>query len=439
MNFSAWSIRNPIAPILGFFLLMVVGVQSFLALPITRFPNIDVPLVAITVQQSGSSPAELEMQVTKEIEDAVASITGVDELSSTVTDGLSQTVVMFRMEIPTEQAVQDVKDAIDGIRGDLPASVEEPIVAKVDVEGQAIQTFAVSSPNMSLEELSWFVDDTVKRALQGQPGIGRIDRYGGADREIRVELDPDRLNAFGITAADVNGQLRGTNVDIGSGRGQVAGAEQAIRTLGDARNVSDLANTTIALSGGRFVKLSELGTVQDTYEEQVSFSRYNGEPVVTFAVFRAKGASEVSVAETVGASLAQVRSEYPNVDIELINDSVYFTYGNYEAAMHTLLEGAILAVIVVFLFLRNWRATLISAVALPLSAIPTFWIMDMMGFSLNLVSFLALTLATGILVDDAIVEIENIARHIKMGKTPYRATMDSLYDLFLCGSIHRIN
>ena len=431
MNFSAWSIRNPIAPILGFFLLMVVGVQSFLALPITRMPNVDVPLVAITVRQSGSSPAELEMQVTKEIEDAVASITGVDELASTVSDGQSQTVEMFRMEIPTDQAVQDVKDAIDGIRGDLPASVEEPIVSKIDVEGQAIQTFAVSSPNMSLEELSWFVDDTVKRALQGQPGIGRIDRYGGADREIRVELNPDRLNAYGITAADVNGQLRGTNVDLGSGRGQVAGAEQAIRTLGDARNVSDLANTTIAIPGGRFVKLSDLGTVQDTYEEQKSFSRFDGEPVVTFAVFRAKGASEVSVAETVGKSLDLVRAEYPNVDIELINDSVYFTYGNYEAAMHTLLEGAILAIIVVYLFLRNWRATLISAVALPLSAIPTFWIMDMMGFSLNLVSFLALTLATGILVDDAIVEIENIARHIKMGKTPYRAAIEAADEIGL--------
>ncbi|NKN35731.1 efflux RND transporter permease subunit [Agrobacterium sp. a22-2] len=431
MNFSAWSIRNPIAPLLGFFLLMVVGTQAFLALPITRFPNIDVPLVAITVTQSGASPAELEMQVTKEIEDAVASITGVDELSSTVTDGQSQTVVMFRMEIPTEQAVQDVKDAIDEIRGDLPASVDEPIVSKVDVEGQAIQTFAVSSPDMTLEELSWFVDDTVKRALQGQAGIGRIDRYGGADREVRVELDPDRLNAYGITAADVNSQLRGTNLDVGSGRGQVAGAEQAIRTLGDARNVSQLADTTIALSGGRFVKLSDLGTVEDTYEEQKSFSRYDGAPVVTFAVFRAKGASEVTVAETVGKSLDQVRAENPDVDIELINDSVYFTYGNYEAAMHTLLEGAILAVIVVFLFLRNWRATLISAIALPLSAIPTFWIMDLMGFSLNLVSFLALTLATGILVDDAIVEIENIARHIKMGKSPYRAAIEAADEIGL--------
>ncbi|RCW28056.1 multidrug efflux pump subunit AcrB [Ciceribacter lividus] len=431
MNFSAWSIRNPIAPLLGFFLLMVVGLQSFNALPVTRFPNIDVPLVAITVTQSGASPAELEAQVTKEIEDAVASITGVDELTSTVTDGQSQTVVMFRMEVQTEQAVQDVKDAIDRIRGDLPATVDEPIVSKIDVEGQAIQTFAVSAPNMTLEELSWFVDDTIKRALQGQSGIGRVDRYGGADREIRVELNPDRLNAYGITAADVNRQLRGTNLDLGSGRGQVAGAEQTIRTLGDSRNVETLSNRMIALSGGRFVRLADLGKIEDTYEEQKSFSRFNGTPVVTFAVFRAKGASEVTVAETVAKSLDQVRAENPDVQIELINDSVYFTYGNYEAAMHTLLEGAILAVIVVFLFLRNWRATLISAIALPLSAIPTFWIMDMMGFSLNLVSFLALTLATGILVDDAIVEIENIARHIKLGKTPYRAAIEAADEIGL--------
>ncbi|MDI7860679.1 efflux RND transporter permease subunit [Rhizobiaceae bacterium n13] len=431
MNFSAWSIRNPIAPLLAFVLLVYVGLQSFWSLPVTRFPNIDVPLVAITVTQSGASPAELEMQVTKEIEDAVASITGVDEIQSTVTDGQSQTVIMFRMEVKTEQAVQDVKDAIDRIRGDLPASVDEPIVSKIDVEGQAIQTFAVSAPNMTIEEVSWFVDDTIKRALQGKAGIGRVDRYGGAEREIRVELNPDRLNAYGITATDVNQQLRSINADIGSGRGQVGGAEQAIRTLGDSRDVTELANTTIALSNGRFVKLSELGTIKDTYEEPRSFSRFNDAPVVTFGVFRSKGASEVTVAETVAAALDTVRSEYPNVTIEKIDDSVYFTYGNYEAAMHTLLEGALLAVIVVFLFLRNWRATLISAVALPLSAIPTFWIMDLMGFSLNLVSFLALTLATGILVDDAIVEIENIARHIKMGKTPYRAAIDAADEIGL--------
>ncbi|CDN92270.1 efflux RND transporter permease subunit [Agrobacterium tumefaciens] len=431
MNFSAWSIRNPIAPLLGFALLMVLGMQAFNALPITRFPNIDVPVVAVTVTQSGASPSELEMQVTKEIEDAVAAISGVDEIQSTVTDGQSLTTVVFRIEKPTEEAVQDTKDAIDKIRSDLPADIEVPVVSKIDVEGQAIQTFAVSSPNMTLEELSWFVDDTIKRSLQGQSGIGKVDRYGGADREVRVSLSPEKLDAYGITATEVNSQLRGTNIDLGSGRGQVGGNEQTIRTLGDTRDVTQLANTTIALSNGRFVKLSELGTVKDTYEEQKSFSRFNGNPAVTFAVFRSKGASEVSVAETVAESLDQVRKDHPDVSIEMVDDAVYFTYGNYKAALDTLIEGAILAVIVVLLFLRNWRATLIAAVALPLSAIPTFWIMDLMGFSLNLVSFLALTLATGILVDDAIVEIENIARHIKMGKTPYRAALEAADEIGL--------
>lgn len=431
MNFSAWSIRNPIAPLLGFAVLMMLGLQAFNTLPITRFPNIDVPVVAVTVTQSGASPSELEMQVTKEIEDAVAAISGVDEIQSTVVDGQSTTTVVFRIEKPTEEAVQDTKDAIDKIRSDLPADIEVPVVSKIDVEGQAIQSFAVSSPNMTLEELSWFVDDTIKRALQGKSGIGKVDRYGGADREVRVALNPEKLDAYGITASEVNSQLRGTNIDLGSGRGQVGGNEQTIRTLGDTRDVSQLANTTIALSNGRFVKLSELGTITDTYQEPKSFSRFNGNPAVTFAVFRSKGASEVSVAQTVSESLEQVRKDHPDVDIQKVDDAVYFTYGNYTAALDTLIEGAVLAVIVVLLFLRNWRATLIAAVALPLSAIPTFWIMDIMGFSLNLVSFLALTLATGILVDDAIVEIENIARHIKMGKTPYRAALEAADEIGL--------
>ncbi len=431
MNFSAWSIRNPVAPILAFFVLVVLGWQSFNSLPITRFPNIDVPIVSIAVTQSGAAPAELETQVTKEIEDAVAGVSGVDHIESTITDGISTTAVIFRMEVPTTQAVQDVKDAIDRIRSDLPTSIEEPIVSKVDVEGQAIQTFSVSSPGMTLEELSWFVDDTIKRAIQGQTGIGRVDRYGGSDREVRVELDEDRLNSFGISAADVNAQLRRMNMDLGSGRGQVGGSEQAIRTLGDTRDVTALAGTMISLPNGRFVRLSELGNIIDTYEEPKSFSRFNGQPGVTFAVFRAKGASEVSVAETVGKTLDEIRAKHPDVSIEMVDDSVYFTYGNYEAAIHTLIEGALLAVVVVMLFLRNWRATLISAVALPLSAIPTFWVMELLGFSLNLVSFLAMTLATGILVDDAIVEIENIERHIRMGKSPYRAAIEAADEIGL--------
>ncbi|MCF1707504.1 efflux RND transporter permease subunit [Tabrizicola sp. J26] len=431
MNFSAWAIRKPIAPLLLFMMLMVLGWQSFNTLPITRFPNIDVPLVAVTVTQSGAAPAEMEMQVTKEIEDAVAGISGVKNITSTVTDGQSQTLVEFRIETPTNQAVQDVKDAVDRIRGDLPGDIDAPIVTKIDVEGQAIMSFAVKAPNMSVEELSWFVDDTVKRALQGRSGIGRVDRYGGADREIRIELDPIKLDSFGITAGSVSAQLRATNTDLGAGRAEVGTGEQAIRLLGDASTVDSLANTTIAIGNGRFVRLSDLGSVVDTSEELRSFARFNGEPVVVFAVFRAKGASEVSVSRTTNAVLDDIRKENPEVSIEPVDDTVFYTFGNYEAALHTLIEGAILAVLVVLAFLRNWRATLIAAVALPLSAVPTFWLMDLLGFSLNLVSFLAITLATGILVDDAIVEIENIARHIRMGKTPYRASIEAADEIGL--------
>ena len=431
MNFSARSIRNPIAPLLAFMLLMMLGWQSFNALPITRFPNIDVPVVAVTLIQAGAAPAELETQVTKIIEDAVAGITGVKNVVSKINDGVSLTTVEFRVEVPTDQAVQDVKDAIDRVTGDLPAGVEAPVVTKVDVEGAAIMTFAVTSPGLSMEELSWFVDDTITRAMQGKPGVGRVERYGGADREIRIELDPVRLDSYGITAASVNAQLRLTNADYGSGRSDLGGREQAIRVLGDAGSADLLAGTTIALASGRHVKLGNLGQISDTYQELRSFSRFNGDQVVSFAVFRSKGASEVSVSEVVNAQLEKLRADHGDVIITPVDDTVFYTYGNYEAALHTLLEGAALAVLVVLLFLRNWRATLITALALPLSVVPTFYIMDLLGFSLNLVSFLAITLATGILVDDAIVEIENIARHVRMGKSPYRAAIDAADEIGL--------
>ncbi|MBP9951398.1 MAG: efflux RND transporter permease subunit, partial [Cypionkella sp.] len=431
MNFSAWSIRNPVAPILAFFILMVLGWQSFNALPITRFPNIDVPLVAVTLVQPGAAPAEMETQVTKKVEDILAGVTGVKNLTSTVNEGVSTTVVEFRMEVPTDKAVQDSKDAVDRIRSDLPAGIEAPVISRIDIEGQAILTFAVTAPDKTLEEISWFVDDVIKRKLQGRPGVGKVERYGGADREIRVELDPVKLNSFGVTASMVNQQLRATNANFGSGRTEIGAGEQAIRTMGDAETVARLAATRIALPSGRQVVLADLGQVIDTSEELRSFSKLNGNQVVTIGIFRAKGASEVSVDETVTEALDEIRAQHPDVGINLVDETVFYTYGNYESAIDTLLEGAFLAVLVVFAFLKNWRATLITAVALPLSAVPTFWVMDMLGFSLNLVSFLAITLATGILVDDAIVEIENIARHIRMGKTPYRAAIEAADEIGL--------
>jgi hydrophobic/amphiphilic exporter-1 (mainly G- bacteria), HAE1 family len=431
INFSAWAIRNPVPPILLFAVLCLLGAISFMRLPVTKFPNIDVPVVLVQVTQGGATPSELETQVTREIEDAIANITGVKHLNSTISDGVSTTAVEFRLEINTDRAVLDVKDAIDKIRPNLPRSIDEPIVSRLDVEGQSILSYAASSPGMTLEQLSWHVDDVVKRQMLGLKGIGKVERYGGVKREIRVALDPDRLLAFGITASEVSNQLRATNVDLGSGRGEVAGQEQAIRVLAGARDVATLAETKIKLTGNRQVRLSDLGTVTDDASEQRSFGRLNGEPVVAFAIFRAKGASEMSVQAVVDAKLAELRKQFPDVKMTKIDDAVSYTAGNYHAAMESLIEGSVLAVIVVLIFLKNMRATLIAAIALPLAAIPTFAIMSMLGFSLNLVSLLAITLATGILVDDAIVEIENIVRHMKMGKSPYRAALEAADEIGL--------
>jgi multidrug efflux pump subunit AcrB len=430
-NFSAWSIRNPIPSILLFIVLMALGLMSFASLPITRFPNIDFPLVSVTVTDPGVAPSELETQVTKRVEDAVANISGVKNVMSTITEGNSQTLIEFRLEVQTQTAIADTKDAIERIKAALPATANAPIVNRVDVEGQAIITYAVSSPGMTIEELSWYVDNTVIRKLQGLKGVARVDRYGGVTREIKVEIDPDRLSALGLTAADVNRALRASNVDLTGGSGDFGGRDQSIRTLGAVKSIEDLRKLNVPVAGGRHLTLSDVATVTDSWAEPKSFARVNGQTVVSFGVFRGKGESDVEINERAKVAIADLQAANPEIAITRVDDSVTFTEGNFDSAMETLLEGAILSVIVVFLFLRDFRATLVSAVALPLSIIPAFWAIDLMGFSLNLVSLLGITLVVGILVDDAIVEIENIVRHIKMGKSPWRASLEAADEIGL--------
>jgi HAE1 family hydrophobic/amphiphilic exporter-1 len=432
LKISGASIRHPIPALVLFAVLLVLGVVAFRAIPITRAPNVDVPIVSVTVTESGAAPAELETQVTRKIEDAIASVSGVKHITSSVTDGASTTLVELRLEVSTDRALNDVKDAVAKIREDLPRTIDEPIIERIDVVGQAIQTFAASAPGMTAEQLSWFIDDTVIRELQGVPGVGRVDRIGGVTREIEVDLQPDRMAALGVTAGQVNAQLRATNVELAGGRGEVGGKEQAIRTLANAPSIAALADTDIVMADGREIRLSDVATVTDGFEEPRKFARLDGTtPVVAFAVFRAKGASDVTVAERVHAKLDAVMAAHPGVRLTLIDDSVRGTYGGYVSAMHSLLEGAVLATIVVFIFLRDWRATLLAAVALPLSILPAFFFMDAMGFSLNFVSLLAITLVTGILVDDAIVEIENIVRHMRMGKSAWNAAIEAADEIGL--------
>src|SRR5678815_712825 len=339
--------------------------------------------------------------------------------------------MQFSLETNTDRALNDIKDAVTRVRSNLPQNVNEPLISRVDVVGLPILTYAAIAPGKTPEQLSWFVDDVVIRALQGVRGVARVDRIGSVEREIRVGLDPVRLQSVGLTPLDVSRQLRGSNVDLAGGRAEIGGRDQAIRTLAGAKTVADLAATRIALPAGGEVRLDDLGLITDTIAEPRTFARFDGAPVVGFNILRAKGASDVVLADAVAARIEAIKAANPTVDLKLIDTSVVHTLGNYESAMHTLYEGAILAVIVVFLFLRDWRATVIAALTLPLSIFPAFWVMQLLGFSLNMVTLLAITLSTGILVDDAIVEIENIVRHIRMGKSPYQAALEAADEIGL--------
>jgi hydrophobe/amphiphile efflux-1 (HAE1) family protein len=431
LNISAWSIRNPLPSIVFSIILLVLGWVSFTKLAVTRLPSADIPVISVAVSQFGAAPAELESQVTKTIEDGVSGVEGVRHISSSITDGLSLTTIQFALETNTDRALNDVKDAVTRVRANLPQNVNEPLIQRVDVIGLPIVTYAAISPGKTPEQLSYFVDDVVKRALQGVRNVAQVERIGGVEREILVSLDPDRLQAAGLTAVDVSHRLRGTNVDLAGGRAEIGKNDQAIRTLAGAKSLNDLAGTMISLPTGGEVRLDDLGTVTDTIADRRTFARFNGEPVVALGIKRSKGASDVVVAAAVQKRIDALKIAYPDVDLKLIDTSVEFTKGNYEAAISTLFEGAILAVIIVLLFLRDIRATIIAAISLPLSIFPAFWAMDILGFSLNLVSFLAITLSTGILVDDAIVEIENIVRHMRMGKSPYRAALEAADEIGL--------
>ncbi|MGI9478882.1 MAG: efflux RND transporter permease subunit [Hyphomicrobiaceae bacterium] len=431
MNISAWAIRNPVPSLVLFMVLMTLGITTFRSMPVKRFPNIDIPVVTVLITQPGASPVELETQVTKKVENAVAGITGVKHILSNVVEGASTTTLEFDLGIPIDRATNDVKDAVDRLRSELPSTIDDPVVQRLDIAGLPILTYSARAPTMTPAELSWLVDDTIIRALQGVKGIAQVARIGGVNREIRIDLDPSKLLALGLTAGEVNRQLRATNVDIAGGRAEMAGRRQAIRTLAGKTTLKELGETKIALPGGRNVRLNALGTVTDTWEEPQFFADLDGKPAVAFSITRSKGASEITVAAAVEVAIGKLRKAHPNVELSRIDDTVSYTRGVYVSTMKTLIEGAILAVFVVFIFLRDMRATVIAAIALPLSVIPTFWAMSAFGFSLNLVSLLAITIVTGILVDDAIVEIENIVRHIKMGKSPYRASLEAADEIGL--------
>ncbi len=430
-NISAWCIRNPVPPIVFFALLLLAGVVAFSRMQVNNNPDIDFPAVNVNVSQPGAAPSEMEVQVTQRVEAAIRGVNGVDEINSSVSEGNSSTFVQFEIGTPTDRAVNDVRNALSQIRSNLPEGILEPQVTRVDIAGDPIFYAAAETTDMSLEQLSWYVDNTLGKRLLGVEGVAAVERLGGVDRQIRVILDPAALQAQGITAAQVNAQLRQSNLNAPGGRAEIAGSEQSVRVLGNATSAYNLGQTQIALPGGRYVKLADLGQVKDAYSEQRSIAKMNGRQVVSFSVQRAKGASEVTVYDKAWDELHKIEKQDPRVKFREIINNVDYTKQQYKSAMEGLLEGAVLAVFVVFLFLRDIRATLISALAIPLSAIPAFWFMSLMGITLNGLSLLALSLVAGVLVDDAIVEIENIVRHMRMGKSGYQAAIDAADEIGL--------
>ncbi|MBN8499502.1 efflux RND transporter permease subunit, partial [Accumulibacter sp.] len=427
----AWSIRNPIPAILLFVLLTLAGILAFRAMKIQQFMDIDLPTVTVTATLPGAAPAQMETEVARKIENSVATVQGIKHIYTKVQDGTATVTVEFRLEKPVQEAVDDVRDAVSRIRSDLPGDLRDPVIGRISVSGAPILTYTVASQRMDDEALSWFVDNTVTKAMLAVRGVGAVARVGGVTREIRVELDPARLLALNATAADISRQLRRIQQEASGGRADVGGIEQSVRTIATVQSAEELAAMDIVLSDGRRVRLDQVATVSDTVGEPRSAALLDGRPVVGFEITRSRGAGEVEVAEVVRRALEKLNAEHPDITITEAFNFVDPVIENYEGSMVLLIEGAILAVIVVWLFLRDWRATFVSATALPLSAIPTFAVMYLMGFTFNVVTALSLSLVVGILVDDAIVEIENIMRHLRMGKAPLQAAMEAADEIGL--------
>jgi multidrug efflux pump subunit AcrB len=430
-NISAWSIRNPVVPIVLFIALTIAGVMSFMNMDVQNDPDIEFPVVVVSISQPGAAPSEITTQITQKVESAIRSVQGVRNIDATSSEGNTTVSAEFEIGDDINAAVSEVKNAVDQIRSDLPDGILEPQIFKVATSSDPIAYFAVEASDMTLEQLSWFVDDTVARRLLAVEGMASVSRNGGVNREIRVVLDPAKMQSLGVSASQINAVLRQQNINASGGQSQIAGSRQSVRVLGNATDAYALGQTQISLGGGRSIKLSDVAEVTDGFSEQRAMAFAGGKQVVTFGMSRAKGASDVTVFDDAMVKIAEIEKENPGVNFITLFNSVDYTKGQYKSSMAAMIEGALLAIVVVFLFLRDWRATIISAIAIPLSAIPTFWFLDLLGFTLNTMSLLALGLVAGVLVDDAIVEIENIVRHMRMGKSAYQASIDAADEIGL--------
>lgn len=436
INVSSWSIRNPLAAVMLFVMMTFAGIVAFLGMKVQNYPDISLPTVILSTSLPGASPTALETDVARKIENSIASLQGLRHITTKIQDGALTMTVEFRLEKPVQEAIDDVRSAVQSVRAELPADLRDPVIQKLDLASQPILAFTVSSTRLDSEALSWFIDYEISRTLLAVKGVGSVNRVGGVNREIRVSLDPLKLKALGLTAAEISEQLRIIQTESSGGRASIGGLEQSVRTLGKANNAAELAATELSVSRSsgdlvQRIRLDQVATVKDMVGEARSAALLDGRPVVGFEVARSRGESEIVVGNAVRLALNELKQRHEHIVLTEAFDFVTPVQEEYRNSLKLLYEGALLAVIVVWIFLREWRATLISAVALPLSVIPAFAGMVWLGFSLNIVTLLALSLVIGVLVDDAIVEVENIVRHLQMGKTPYQAAMDAADEIGL--------
>lgn len=425
-------VKRPVFATMLILSLVVVGAFSFFSLGLDLFPKIDFPTITVTVRNPGASPEEIETDVTQKIEEAVNTISGIDELRSTSVEGLSQVFVQFVLEKNVDVAAQEVENRVQTVIPNLPDTAEQPTVVKLDTDAAPVLRITVSAPT-SLREVTETAKKKIKERIESISGVGQITIIGGQERQINVWVDPDKMRAYNITPAEVSNALRLQNIEFPSGRLDEGQKELSVRTMGKIRKPQDFDNVVIALRGDYQVKIKDIGYTEDGAEEIRSEARLNGQPAVTLVVSKQSGQNTVAVARAVKEKLAEIQPTLPpSYSVRVVGDNSIFIENSLHAIEEHLIVGSILAAIVVFLFLWSLRSTFIAGLAIPTSIISTFGLMYAMGYTLNSITMLALTLMVGIVIDDAIVVLENIYRYVdEKGMNPFQAAIEGTREIGL--------
>src|SRR6476660_736647 len=425
-------VRRPVFATMLILSLTVVGLFSYNSLGVDLFPKIDLPTITVTVVNPGASPQEIETEITDKIEGAVNTVSGIDELRSTSVEGVSQVFITFLLEKSPDIAAQEVRNKIDLIVNDLPVTAEQPMVQKLDTDAAPVVRIAVSAPR-SLREVTEISDKKIKEQIESISGVGDVQIIGGRTREIEIWVDPDKLRAFNVTVAQVADAVRAQNMELPGGRVDEGTRELTVRTMGRIVEPSEFNNLVVATRDNYTVKLSDIGYAEDGAEEARTEARLNGQPAVTLIISKQSGQNTVAIADAVKARLQDISKTLPpGFKTEVVGDQSIFIKASIEAIQTHLVEGSILAAIVVFVFLWSFRSTVIAGLAIPTSLIATFGLMAAMGFTLNQITMLALTLMVGIVIDDAIVVLENIFRFIEeKGVPPFQAAIEGTKEIGL--------